>query len=158
MAINILIPIDFSVESLNTLKIVLEEHKNEQVHVVLIYAQNLSSSITELLFHSSRKTIQSLRNKDFDDALNILKNSYVSSLKSFHIDLFHGSNVQAFTNFARANKIDMIYIPQHYRLQLNKNGFDPLPLIKKATIPFKEVNWKTDQNSSDNNAINKLFI
>ena len=158
MAISILIPIDFSVESLNTLKIALDKHKNESVHVIMIYAQNLSSSITELLFQSSRKIIQSLRNKDFDDALNILKNSYESSLQSLQIELFHGSNVQALNNFVAAKKIDIIYIPQHYRLQLLKSGFNPLPLIKNANIPFQEVSWKSDDNASNNNAINQLFI
>jgi hypothetical protein len=158
MAKNILIPIDFSTQSLNTLKIALQENKNEEFIVWLIYAQNLSSSISELLFHSPKKIIKSLMNSEFEDALNILKNTYESSLKSIHIELFHGSNTSAFTNFASAKKIDLIYLPKNYPLKLGKNGFNPIKLITNSKIPFKEVTWTLDQNNSDSNTINQLFI
>lgn len=157
MAINILIPIDFSVESLNTLKIALEEHKNEQVKVTLIFTQHLSTSITDLLFHSKSKIIKSLAEKDFMDALNILKNTYESSLKDVKIELFHGSTANALNNFASAKNIDFIYIPQTYSFKLKNNAFDPLPLIKTSKLPFKEVTWTSDQRSADNNSINLLF-
>lgn len=158
MAKNILIPIDFNVASLNTLKIALDTHKDEEINVLLIYALNLSNSITELLFQSPRKIIQSLTNSNFEDGISILKNSYESNLKTLKIELFYGSNVQAISNFSAARKIELICIPQHYRLQLKKNGFNPLPLIKNSKIPFKEVSWVADQNSSDDNTINQLFI
>lgn len=158
MAKNILVPIDFNVASLNTLKIALDTHKNEEINVLLIYAYNLSNSITELLFQSPRKIIQSLTNNEFEDALSILKNSYESNLKALKIELFYGSNAQAISNFSITKKIDLIYIPQRYRLVLKKNGFNPLPLIKNSKIPFKEVSWDADQNTSDTNTINQLFI
>lgn len=55
---NILIPIDFTIESLNTLKFALEENKNEQLTVVLMYATHLSDSITELLFIHNTKSFK----------------------------------------------------------------------------------------------------
>ncbi|HQA59356.1 MAG TPA: hypothetical protein PK033_15990, partial [Acetivibrio sp.] len=73
---NILIPIDFTIESLNTLKFALEENKNEQLTVVLMYATHLSDSITELLFYSQYKIIQKLINQPFKDAINIINNTY----------------------------------------------------------------------------------
>jgi hypothetical protein len=49
---RILIPIDFSVESLNTLKRALDGLGDTHVEVILMYAEYLSDSITELLFYS----------------------------------------------------------------------------------------------------------
>jgi hypothetical protein len=158
MAKNILVPIDFSTPSLNTLKIALEENKNEELNLWLIYAHNLSSSITELLFYSQKKIIQSLMNSDFEDAFNILKNTFESSIKSIHIELFHGSNANAFTNYALAKKIDLVYFPKNYTLKLGKNGFNPILLIKKSSVSYKAVSWPSDNNDNDNNSINQLFI
>lgn len=158
MTNTILVPIDFSVESLNTLKIALEQHKHDKVNVVLMYAENQNDSITELLFYSAEKTIQSLLNTTFNDALTILKNSYESSIQSFKIKIFHGQHANAFANFAEVNKIDLVYIPKSYRLQLKKRGFDPLPLIKKSKIQFKEVAWSFGNKSSNDHELNQLFI
>lgn len=158
MVKNILIPIDFSTQSLNTLKIALREHKGQNLNVWLIYAHNLSTSITELLFYSPKKILQSLINSEFEDALQILKNSHESNLKSIHIELFHGSNTQAFANFAHSKNIDVVYIPKSYRLKSGKHGFDPIKIITNSKISYKEVSWTSDQNDSNSNTINHLFI
>ncbi len=157
MAKTILIPIDFSVESLNTLKLALQQQNEEKVDVVLIYAEHLTTSIRELLYYSPSKRIQALTSSKFTDAISILRNSYESSIQSISIKLYHGFNSTAFANFAEGNKIDIIYIPASYRLKPVKNGFDPIPQIKKSKILFREVEWNTDNKASDENALTQLF-
>jgi len=158
MTSTILVPIDFNVESLNTLKIALEKHKQDKINVILMYAEYVSTSITELLFYSPDKSIQSLTNPTFNDALTILKNSYESTIQSLNIELFSGYSVNAFKNFLEANNVDQVYIPQNYRLQVKKNGFDPIPLIKKSHIHFKEFAWSYENKSSNDHELNQLFI
>jgi hypothetical protein len=154
---NILIPIDFNIESLNTLKLALEECKLQRVNILLFYAETLTSSITELLFYTPQKTIMAMSSAQFNDALNILKNTYESSLQSIDIKLFHGFNKQAFINFCQANQVDLIYIPKNYQLAQKKNSFDPIPLIKKSNIPFIEVSWNSDSQILTDDEINQLF-
>jgi hypothetical protein len=154
---NILIPIDFNIESLNTLKLALEECKLQSVNILLFYAETLTSSITELLFYTPQKTIMAMSSAQFNDALNILKNTYESSLQSIDIKLFHGFNKQAFINFCQANQVDLIYIPKNYQLAQKKNSFDPIPLIKKSNIPFIEVSWNSDSQILADDEINQLF-
>lgn len=157
MAKTILIPIDFSVESLNTLRLALSQHRQETVNVVLMYAEYLSSSITELLFYAPNEIIQSLTSPQFYDAINIIKNSYEFTIQSITIELFHGSNISAFRNFCETNEIDLIYLPLNYRLAPKKNGFDPIPLIKKSKVQFFEVNWNFDNMASYKDELNQLF-
>jgi hypothetical protein len=157
MVKKILIPIDFRIESLNTLKYSLEERKQEKSSVILIYSEYSSDSITELLFYNPVKIVEALVSANFNDAINIIKNTYETSIHSFKIELFHGLNVNAFLNFYEAHGIDLVYLPKDYYLKPHKNGFDPIPLIKKSKVQYREVNWTNEYNLTDNDDLNQLF-
>jgi Universal stress protein family len=155
---TILIPIDFSIESLNTLKYALEHHKQEKIKVVLMFAQTMSSSITELLFYSPAKIIRELSNPRFKDAIDILRNTYESNIVTFRIELFHGTNKNTFLNFCEGNEIDLIYIPKNYTFLSKNKAFDPIPMIKKSKLPFVELNWNTEKRNGNSDELNQLFI
>ena len=154
---KILIPIDFKIESLNTLKYALEERKQEQSCVTLMYSEYSSDSITDLLFYHPAKIIRALASAHFNDAIDIITNTYESSLHSYKIELFHGLNRNAFLNFYEAHGIDLVYLPKEYKLKPHKNGFDPIPLIKKSKVEYKEVAWTSDQDSTSKDELNQLF-
>jgi hypothetical protein len=157
MVKKILIPIDFKIESLNTLKYCLEERKHEKSSVILMYSAYNSDSITELLFYNPGKIVEALVSSNFNDAINIIKNTYESSFDSFKIELFHGLNTKAFLNFYNAHGIDLVYLPKDYCLKPYKNGFDPIPLIKKSKVEFREVAWSSENDLADKDDLNKLF-
>lgn len=154
---KILIPIDFRIESLNTLKYALEERKQEQSRIILMYSEYSSDSITELLFYHPAKITKALASSHFNDAINIIKNTYESSLHSFKIELFHGLSRNAFLNFYEAHGIDLVYLPKDYNLKPHKNGFDPIPLIKKSKVEYREVAWTSDQDTTSKDELNQLF-
>jgi hypothetical protein len=89
---KILIPIDFRIESLNTLKYALEERKQEKSTIILMYSAYISDSITDLLFYDPAKITKALASTDFNDAIAIISNTYESSLHSIEIELFNGIN------------------------------------------------------------------
>jgi hypothetical protein len=157
MVQKILIPIDFRIESLNTLKYGLEERKQEKSSILLMYSAYSTDSITELLFYNPDKIIEALVSPNFNDAINIIKNTYESSLHSFTIELFHGLNRNAFLNFYEAHEIDLVYLPKDYCLKPHKNGFDPIPLIKKSKVQYSEVAWTSDHDTMDKDQLNQLF-
>ena len=154
---KILIPIDFKIESLNTLKYCLEERKLEKSSVILMYSAYSGDSITEILFYNPGKIVEALVSSNFNDAINIIKNTYESSFDSFKIELFHGLNTKAFLNFYNAHGIDLVYLPKDYCLKPYKNGFDPIPLIKKSKVEFREVAWSSENDLADKDDLNKLF-
>ncbi len=157
MVKKILIPTDFKIESLNTLKYSLEERKQEKSSVILMYSAYNSDSITDLLFYNPTKIVEALVNSNFNDAINIIKNTYETSIHSFKIELFHGLNLNAFLNFYESHGIDLVYLPKDYCLKPYKNGFDPIPLIKKSKVQYSEVAWTSEQGTSNKDELNQLF-
>jgi hypothetical protein len=157
MVKKILIPTDFKIESLNTLKYSLEERKQEKSSVILMYSAYNSDSLAELLFYNPAKILDALISSNFKDAINIIKNTYESSLHSFKIELFHGLNKNAFLNFHEVHEIDLVYLPKDYCLNPFKNGFDPIPLIKKSKVQYNEVAWTSEHGLTDKDDLNQLF-
>lgn len=157
MVKKILIPIDFRIESLNTLKYALEERKLEKSTVILMYSAFSSDSISELLFYNPYKIISGLVSPQFNDGITIIKNTYESSLHSLTIELFHGLNRNAFLNFHEAHGIDLVYLPKDYNLKPHKNGFDPIPIIKKSKAQYREVAWTSDPHTTNKDELNQLF-
>lgn len=154
----ILIPIDFQVESLNTLKLALSQNTGNRVKVVLMYCEHLSDSIRDLLFYSPHKRIAALASADFYEALSIIQNCFSTTMVSSQIELFHGYNVAAFRNFAAGNCIDEIYIPENYRLIARERSFDPLPIIKKSKLPLNEMGWPQHAGLSTQDQLAFLFV
>jgi hypothetical protein len=154
---KILIPIDFRIESLNTLKYALEERKQEKSTIILMYSEHISDSITELLFHDPSKKIKSLTSSDFSDALDIIINTHESSLHKITIELFNGLNTRAFLNFYEAHGVDFVYLPKEYKMKPHKNGFDPIPLIKKSKVEYREIAWPNNHTSATKDELNQLF-
>jgi hypothetical protein len=139
---RILIPIDFNVESLNTLKRALDGLGDTEVEVVLMYSEYLSDSITEMLFYSPDEKRKEMVTPIFKEALTILKNRYERMLLSINIEFFHGYGTGAFKSFVEGQKIDIIFIPKNYTWKPLKNGFNPIPIIKKAKLPYHEMGWE----------------
>lgn len=157
MATKILIPTDFHVESLNTLKLAMNHLETYEVDVVLMYSEDLGNSITELLFYNPKKVVESLRTKEFDEALSILKNRFESRIKSISYEIFHGFRVKLLEDFMESKNIDSIFLPKTYRLQMPKKGFDTIPLIKKSKLSYKELDWEVDVQNSDEIQLQSLF-
>lgn len=140
---TILIPVDFNVECLNTLKLALRRNEESVNTIVLMYPYQGSTSITDLVFNAPYKTIKTLKPREFDDALAIIKNRFARSIKRVKIELFTGHNVSAFQNFVEGNAVQEIYIPKSYQLKPAK-GFNPLPIISKAKLPVYEMDWDSN--------------
>ena len=73
---TVLIPTDFSIESLNTVKGALKQCEGENTNLILVYGVYLSDSITDLLFFSKPKYLSTLQSEKFTQACEILKNKY----------------------------------------------------------------------------------
>jgi hypothetical protein len=157
MVKNILVPIDFRVASLNTLKLAMDYCKDQKVNAVLIYAQHLDDSITELMFYSPRKIIRSLQSAEFNHALEIIKNRFEGILGDIKIELFHGNNKNFLNNFLSAQKIEEIFIPKTYELKITKRAFDPIPVIKTANIRVVELEWNVTYNKTEQEQLIALF-
>lgn len=157
MAKRMLIVTDLRVESLNTLRLALEHAGEEQVEIVLMYAETSPDSITEMLFHNPEYRIKELVKPEFQEALAILKNRYENVICSLRIRLFSGFTTNAFRNFAEGLRIEVVYLPRTYQLQPGERGFDPTPYIKKSGLPYHELDYTPGANSVKDNVLDSLF-
>ncbi|MGS2763206.1 hypothetical protein [Sinomicrobium sp. M5D2P9] len=156
---NILVPTDFTVDSLILLKKAIE-NENEKLNFILVYGKSLPNSISELVFFSKGKLISSLESKSFIEAKGILKNRYFSRINTLRTDIFYGRNQNAFENFLQGNNINKAYIPEdskslHPSL---KKGFDLLPYLKKSGLELTEVSYSNHTPITVEETLAKLLI
>lgn len=163
MAKTLLIPTDFTVKSLNLLKIALQKNANseEKLRIILVHGLWMSSSITEMLFLSKKKLLEKLETPDFSASCKMLMGKYEHIIDQLSIDLFSGRNQGAFQNYLEGNKVDEAYLSPSYKFNLkNSSSFDLSPFLRKSEISVKEVNWETTSNteSSTQDELSALFF
>jgi hypothetical protein len=154
---KILIPTDLRVESLITLKKGIDGIEDDYNQITLMYAEHLNDSITELLFYSPKEKRKKIVLPVFNEAITILKNRYEKKIKSVNIEFFHGYGTAALENFIIGHEIDIIFVPSNYVLKPLKNGFDPIPFIKKSTLTYQEISWESSNNHSDSKDLSLLI-
>lgn len=154
---RILVPVDFKVESLVTLKKALDVLEDTMVEATLLYAEHLNDSITELLFYSPKDKLEKTVPNVFHEALSIIRNRYENHLGGVCIEFFHGYGVGAMRNFIDANRIDMAFLPSGYRLKSMGRGFDPLPIIRRSGVPIHEVALQKETPFTDSQHLSLLF-
>lgn len=154
---TILIPTNLKVSSLYTLKVALEDYKEKEVEIILLYADVLENSITELLFFSPRKRIEELMSDEFRTAIEIIKNRFEPNLTTLSIQLFQGKNQASFVNFLEAKCVDEIYT----HLKPNFPSGTPCAnlhyFIDRVTIPVKKVDHHNNDLLSEGDHLQSLF-
>lgn len=154
---RILIPVDFKVQSLNTLKLAMASIDNYAVSVTLMFAEIPSDSITDLLFYSPARRIDSLTTVEFRKAMAILMNRYENTITEINIELLHSMSDSYFENFLEANRIDEIYIPEQYKLNICGRAFDPIPVIMRSGARVFPVKWEVNRQYSEVDMTDFLF-
>lgn len=153
---TVLIPTDFTIESLNLFKKFIQK-ENGSVRVVFFHCVAPADSIVELLFYSEERALNSVINNDFTQAWSILKNKYNSRVVTDKITIFNGNTQGAFGNFLFSNKIDEILIPGNYQLKrTSPRSFDPKSFIRNSGIPVNEISWPT-LNVPEKSQLAELF-
>jgi hypothetical protein len=156
---TILIPTDFTVNSLNTLKAVLSNNPSDtSLDIILLHGMNLSDSIRDLLFFSKMKHIDALSNTEFEEACEVLCNKFDSHINSLKTDLFTGFNQNAFNNYLKANRVDKIFIADKQQNFSNKNSFDLTGFIKKSGIELITINADIKSPIQEKGKITEVFL
>lgn len=155
---TILIPTDFSIESLKFLVEAVQSVQIGSVNVVFLHCAYLPNSILDLLFFSKKELIKTLVTPAFEDACKVIRSKYATKINSLRIEMFTGFTHAAFENFLVGNRIDEIFTPKGYQLQLPKNSFDPMPYINRASLPITEVTWKHVVDTPEKNQLAELFL
>jgi hypothetical protein len=158
---KVLMPTDFSIASLNLVKEVADRTVHHHLDIRLVYGLHLSNSITELLFFSKNKVLDSLQSADFMEACSLLKNKYFSKIISIQADLIVGNNRNYINHYIHAEAIDRVFVPAYYTLNtISRKYFDPSAALAKAEIGVTRLMWpgSTQIPFTFTNQLSDLFL
>ncbi|MDR7132129.1 hypothetical protein J2X69_004496 [Algoriphagus sp. 4150] len=156
---TILIPTDFTVKSLNLAKISLQKalENNEKLTLILIHGYWMPSSISDLLFYSKSKLLDKLETPDFKASCKLLMGKYEQVIEKMTIDIFSGTNQNAFDNYLEANNIQEVYLSKNYKFKFkSSNSFDLTPYFSKSKLNTIEVNWEAIPSVSQESSQDEL--
>jgi hypothetical protein len=156
---TILIPTDFTVNSLNVLKSILVNNQGKQTFdILLVHGISLSDSIRDLLFYSKAKQVESLTNPEFEEACEVIKNKFDSQISSLRIDLFTGYNLSAFENYLEGNKVEQIFTSDSKSVLSNKNSFDLSRFIDKCSVQVTKIDSGFNNTLPEKGKIAEVFM
>jgi hypothetical protein len=157
---TILIPTDFTIESLNAVKTFLSKaDANFTYNVILLHGINYTDSITDALFFSKSKFIASISDNEFNEVCAILKNKFSDRINAIRKDIFSGFTQSSFSNYLEANKVEQAYILSNYEMQLpHKLSFDIVPFIKRSSIKVEEIKWSSEVSIPEKGKLAEIFF
>ncbi len=156
---TIVIPTDFTVQSLSILKAVLGQNESQlQYDVILLHGHSLGDSIRDLLFFSKPQQIAALMNTEFEEAYEVIRNKYDSQISSLRIDLFTGYNLSAFNTYLEANRVDLIFTSNRKPKLGHKNSFDLSHFINKCRINAVVIETVSRQSVPERGKIAEVFV
>ncbi len=144
---TILVPTDFSEESLGLVEHIIANAGNDQVDIVLTHCMFLSDSIMELLFFSKIELLHSLKSPEFKKACRAIHRRCSKTNILIRTELFTGFTQAAFDHFIEGNQINEAVIPNRYNPRLNlSRSFNPIPFIRKSRLKITEVAIEDESN------------
>lgn len=165
MTKKILLPTDFSIDSLVVLKTYFQNSQplTENYEITLLHGYSpQSDSIRDLLFFSKSKVLNDLKINNFLDALEIIKSKFGAGIKNVRIDIFTGYTSSAFENYITGNNIEEIVFSDQLKFKpASKRSFDLTRIIQKSkTLPVVNLNInneKTRKIDPQNQDLTALF-
>lgn len=111
---NVLIPTDFTVQSLDLVVAAAQKYEGEQLNITLMHALAMPDSIMDLILLSRNNDRYKLITKEFESACTILKNRYASVIHRISVRFMHGSTKAVFSNFVEASQASLFIYPVDY--------------------------------------------
>ncbi|MDM8175706.1 MULTISPECIES: hypothetical protein [Olivibacter] len=129
---KILIPTDFSGQSLDILTDYLLSCNEKEVSVLFFSVVKLSDSITDLLLLSKRTKEIELIPRSFENYCRCIQDEF-ERIKDVRFEYFYGNTIALFRNFLDANRIDeIVYDPSIELQMITKESSDPIDLIERC--------------------------
>jgi len=110
---RVLIPTDFSVNSLRIVLEFLENHTAEEqleLELVLVYGLQLSDSITSLLAFNKEDCLADLQSEDFIKGCEIIRTRYKDKLTELYADVLTSKNPRYLQNYIKGHRIQQVII------------------------------------------------
>lgn len=137
---NLLIPTDCSVNSVKEVEQAVKSLAGRKVNIVLFHAFSMPVSSLDLITGAHKHPYNEVMNENFRQACKQLKDKYPQSIQKINFKYMLGDTLAVFRNFADANDIDMIHVPETYNyVKIHQRSLNPLSFFNKCGIPFYKM-------------------
>jgi len=137
---KILIPTDFSTESLQLVEFAILNYNEVPLDIVLVHGYRMPEVYWEVLNFSAIREVRHLSTQAFHDAKLELLREHKKEIQSISIELFTGNNSLAFKNFLAQLHVSEALIPSENFLHFpNYRSFDPTYFIRKNMENIREI-------------------
>lgn len=106
---NILVPTDFSVQSLQLVHEIVRKHPQQKVSICLVHLVHIPTDITDLLF-AKRNRLHDHVPARFNQAIEMLKNKYASRIAWMGLEFYYGSTATALNGIIENRNIEEVYV------------------------------------------------
>jgi hypothetical protein len=154
---HILIPTDFSVQSLNAVHAAMATYNEASMKITLFHLLTVQDDISELLFRSTRNKHLSLITREYSEGCEILQNRYGSTLRGLNIKFGFGTTVAYLKNLLEGEQVTDILVCHDIKLRLpSSRSIEMLPMLKRTGYPITSVSSKTRKDSYDMTKLSML--
>lgn len=154
---TILIPTDFSKNSILLLKSAVLHYSEEKIKIVLVAGYKMSLNNYSAISYSKPKLIRTLATKEFDKNLTNLLEEFKGQITNCKIELYTGTTSLVFKDFLKSQDITCALTPSVCLNQFNnKRCYDMSKLIKKHVTDSVDVSYTNDVLGTEKS--NKLSL
>lgn len=154
---RILIPTDFSIDSLNAVHAAVDAHKGNKISIVLLHLVDVDHDISSVLLRMMRRNYDLLITRDFEDTCQILQNRYRSSIQNIRIEFGFSGSKGWLNNFIEGARIDQIIACSDIQLRLpSRDSVAMMPLLRKAKIPLLMTEAAAAKKNADLTLLNMM--
>lgn len=137
---KILIPTDFSVDSLQLVEYAILNNPNTKLHIVFVAGHRLPETRWGLTHFRKREEVSRQCTDDFITAKRSLVLEHKKNIEIISFELFTGKNSFAFQNFLEQLDANDTIIPKEKSLHCrNRRWFDTTRFLKKNVNNVTEV-------------------
>jgi hypothetical protein len=142
---RILIPSDFTVDSLHFVRQSIEESTADSIDIILVYGNKSSTSASELLGIGLEDQLETLQSESFLKACSVMYQHYKNRRLSIFADILGTDNSHYLQHYLRGQSVNEVIIPSDYIYKKKtRNFFNVANALRnvrnqvRSTISFKE--------------------
>lgn len=130
---NVLIPTDFSVESVDRIGLVARAI-DDKLNVILFHAFDMPGSLVDAIVRNSNNGDYNLVTEHLRVRCRRIKVTH-RNVANISFKFMYGTTSYVFNSFAAANKIDTIVLPENYHFTyVVRESVNPVRMFKKSGI------------------------
>lgn len=156
---NILVPTDFSVQSLQLVHEIVKKNPQQKISIFLVHMIHVPGDATDLLFTKKHHLYAQVPHK-FSQAIEMLKNKYASRIAWMGLEFYYGSTAGVLNDIIESRKIQEVFVFDDYTYGTPlKQSVNMIKLLGKCTAIINRVQPKAKTGvPGEANLFSSLFM